>query len=133
MTIPSGRSPASRLAIGKNIELKRRLLKSFADADDTVKALSTELDSMASLLEVLHQNSVSMRDPHALSEELDTIVRQSEDSERAVREMEALLRADSADWNVAPAVPPLADGGPPPLPEHVREQARAERRKARQR
>ena len=57
-----------------------------------MKALATELDSMASLLEVLHQNSISLRDPQAISEELDTIVRQSEDSERVVREMEALLR-----------------------------------------
>ena len=46
-----------------------------------MKALATELDSMASLLEVLHQNSISLRDPQAISEELDTIVRQSEDSE----------------------------------------------------
>ena len=61
-----------------------------------MKALSTELDSMASLLEVLHQNSISLRDPQAISEELDTIVRQSEDSERVVREMEALLRAGDA-------------------------------------
>ena len=62
-----------------------------------MKALATELDSMASLLEVLHQNSISLRDPQAISEELDTIVRQSEDSERVVREMEALLRSDGGD------------------------------------
>jgi hypothetical protein len=69
-----------------------------------MKALATELDSMASLLEVLHQNSISMRDPEAISQELDTIVRQSEDSERVVREMEALLRSGAADWS---------DGMPP--------------------
>jgi hypothetical protein len=59
-----------------------------------MKALALELDSMVSLLEVLHQNSISMRDPQAIASELDTIVRQSEDSERAVREMEALLQSD---------------------------------------
>ena len=66
---------------------------------------------MASLLEVLHQNSLSLRDPQAISEELDTIVRQSEDSDRIVREMEALLRTDSDGWQgeipAAVAVPPL--------------------------
>ena len=41
---------------------------------------------------------MSLRDPQAISEELDTIVRQSEDSERIVREMEALLRADTGGW-----------------------------------
>ena len=53
---------------------------------------------MESLLEVLHQNSMSLRDPQAIAEELDTIVRQSEDSERVVREMEALLRTDTDGW-----------------------------------
>jgi DNA repair exonuclease SbcCD ATPase subunit len=88
----------ARAAVQKNIELKRRLLQSYSDARGTMKALSSELDSMASLLEVLHQSSISMRDPQTISHELDNIVRQSEDSGRAVREMEALLRSDGADW-----------------------------------
>ena len=77
-----------------------------------MKALATELDSMASLLEVLHQNSISLRDPQAIAEELDTIVRQSEDSERVVREMEALLRSDSTAW-----VDDAAPGAESRLPE----------------
>ena len=62
-------------------------------------------------VEVLHQNSMSLRDPQAIADELDTIVRQSEDSGRVVREMEALLRADTDGWQgdlVAEApVPPI--------------------------
>ena len=85
-------------ALRKNLELKRRLLASLVDVGATVKTLLTELDSMESLLEVLHQNSIALRDPHAIAEELDSIVRHSEDSERVVREMEALLRADGAGW-----------------------------------
>jgi DNA repair exonuclease SbcCD ATPase subunit len=99
-------------AVRKNLELKRRLLASLAEVGGTVKTLLTELDSMESLLEVLHQNSIALRDPQAISEELDTIVRQSEDSERVVREMEALMRADGAGWYVdmeAAAVRPRAD------------------------
>lgn len=93
----------ARAALLKNLELKRKLLASYSEIGGTIKALSTELDSMASLLEVLHQSSISLRDPQAISEELDTIVRQSEHSERAVREMEALLRSDVGSWgNFAP-------------------------------
>ena len=73
-----------------------------------MKALETELDSMQSLLEVLHQNSLSLRDPQAISDELDTIVRQSEASERAVREFEAMLRAGGGEW-----APDLEDIAPP--------------------
>ena len=101
-------------ALRKNLELKQRLKASLAEIDATVRTLETELDSMASLLEVLHQNSVSLRDPQAISEELDTIVRQSEDSERIVREMEALLRADGAalDSELTVVALPNASGQP---------------------
>lgn len=90
-------------ALEKNIELKNRLLGSLREARATMKTLSTELDSMHSLLEVLHQNSIAMQDPQAVSQELDSIARQSEDSERVVKEMEALVRAGEIEW--ADAVP----------------------------
>ncbi len=92
-------------ALRKNLELKGKLLESLSNVDDTVRTLLTELDSMESLLEVLHQSSISLRDPQAISEELDSIVRQSEDSERIVREMEALL-AGHAPPELAPAKRP---------------------------
>ena len=85
-------------ALRKNLELKARLLASIGQVEDTVRTLQTEIDSMESLVEVLHQNSMSLRDPQAIADELDTIVRQSEDSGRVVREMEALLRADTDGW-----------------------------------
>lgn len=88
----------ARAALQKNLELKHRLLQSAAEVSGTMRALETELDSMASLLEVLHQNSIALRDPQAIASELDTIVRQSEESERVVREMEALMRSDAA-WS----------------------------------
>ncbi len=99
-------------ALRKNLELKRRLLTSLGQVDDTVRTLQTEIDSMESLLEVLHQNSLSLRDPQAIADELDTIVRQSEDSDRVVREMEALLRSDTEAWQGD--VTPVA--GLPPVP-----------------
>jgi hypothetical protein len=87
-------------ALTKNIELKRKLLASVSGVGESVRTLNTELDSMESLLEVLHQNSISLRDPAAIAGELDSIVRQSEDSEKIVREMEALLRSDAPGVSV---------------------------------
>jgi hypothetical protein len=101
----------ARAALQKNLELKRKLMASYEEIEGTMKALETELDSMASLLEVLHQNSISLRDPQAISEELDSIVQQSEASERIVREMEALLRSDDADWGANVSMP----GSAPPV------------------
>jgi hypothetical protein len=85
-----------------------------------MKALSTELDSMMSLLEVLHQNSLSLRDPQAIADELDNIVQQAEASDRAVRELESLLHAgtggfggDLPDDGIAPSAERAAT---PPAP-----------------
>jgi len=108
-------------ALRRNLELKRRLLGSIAQVDDSVRALQTEIDSMESLLEVLHQNSLSLRDPQAISEELDTIVRQSEDSDRIVREMEALLRSDSDGWQGEMSAVAASGLAVPPLPETTAE------------
>ena len=113
-----GLNERARAALQKNLELKRKLLASYSEVGGTMKALSTELDSMASLLEVLHQNSISLRDPQAIADELDTIVRQSEASDRAVREMEALLRAGTgwtADLGEDTIRPATERAGTPPV------------------
>ena len=101
-------------ALKKNLELKQRLLASLSEVGGTVKALLTELDSIESLLEMLHQNSISLRDPQAISADLDTIVRQSEDSERIVREMESLLRSDTAG-----SFRSFARESSPPIPDRT--------------
>jgi hypothetical protein len=83
---------------------------------------------MQSLLEVLHQNSLSLRDPQAIADELDTIVRQSEASDRAVREMEAMLRSGESAWAVEfpdDAVGPAAEPQKAaPAPPRQRERGR---------
>ena len=101
-------------ALKKNVELKRKLLASLTEVGGTVKALVTELDSIESLLEMLHQNSISLRDPQAISQDLDSIVQQSEDSERVVREMESLLSQDTSGWQrpFVPESPPIATKSP---------------------
>jgi hypothetical protein len=101
-------------ALKKNLELKQRLFASLSEVGGNVKALLTELDSIESLLEMLHQNSISLRDPQAISADLDTIVRQSEDSERVVREMESLLRSEPTPW-----LRSFARESPPAAPERA--------------
>lgn len=112
-------------ALKKNLELKRRLLASVSEVGGTVKALVTELDSIESLLQMLHQNSISLRDPQAISEDLDSIVRQSEDSERIVREMEALLQDGTQGWHADVASQAAAPVAAPPRTENARSKAKA--------
>jgi hypothetical protein len=64
---------------------------------------------------MLHQNSISLRDPQAISHDLDTIVRQSEESDRIVREVESMLSADTGGWQPdrARVTPPAAPNRAP--------------------
>ena len=121
-----GLNERARVALQNNLELKRRLLASYSEIGGTMKALSTELDSMASLLEVLHQHSLSLRDPQAIADELDTIVRQSEDSDRIVREMEAMLRSGGGEWTDAAGhvAADLPEVEVPPIPVPPRQKVK---------
>ena len=110
----------ARAAIQKNLELKQKLLTAEHEARGTVKALVTELDTMKSLLEVLHQNSISLRDPQAVSHELDSIVRQSEDSGRMIREIESMLRPEGADWRDETSLPSFGEVKEIPGPAQTR-------------
>jgi len=112
-------------ALAKNLELKRKLLTSISEIGGTMKALVTELDSIESLLEMLHQNSISLRDPQAIAHDLDTIVRQSEESDRIVREVESMLSADTGGWVPdRTRVPPPAASTRAPDTRNVRTKAK---------
>lgn len=124
-------SERARAALQKNLELKKKLLTSLSHVDDTVHVLETEIDSIKSLLDVLHQSSLSLGDPQAISEELDVIVRQSEDSEKIVREMEALLRSDMT-WQDDVSPNPVSVNVPP-IPGKANDQSGSRRRRAERR
>ena len=66
-----------------------------------------------------------MRDPDAISDELDSIVRQSESSNRVVREMESMLRDDVTQWDVSEPEP---EGLEPQAPEIGRKRRKEDRR-----
>ncbi len=109
----------ARTAIAKNIELKRTLLSSLQDASGARIALEAELDSSYAVLEVLLQKSLSMRDPDAISAELDAIVQQAEESERSVREMESLMRSSGVEFGATDSdrtAYPVASAAEPPAP-----------------
>mgnify|MGYP001617146304 CR=1 FL=1 len=99
-----------RSALKKTLDLKRTLLESQQRADETRKILSAEFDSLAAFLELIHQKSVSIRDPQDISSQLDAILRQVETTDRSIRDMESILSAGS-DPLMASADPIPAIGG----------------------
>jgi hypothetical protein len=82
-----------REAYEQNLDIKQKLLESGEKNQTNRTALLAELDSLESLLQLLHQKSVAATDARAFALELDDALQQAESDAQSVEEMEKLLGA----------------------------------------
>ena len=81
------------------------------------------------MLEVLFLNFISMFDSDAIFNEFDGIVKQAQESERSVREMESLMRSSGVEFGSLPSdrvgIPgvPGVSVSPPPAAQNDRSSA----------
>lgn len=80
-----------REAYAQNLSLKEKLIETGERNQTSRTALLAELDSLESLLQLLHHKSVAATDPRAFSLEVDDVLQQAETDARSVEEMERLL------------------------------------------
>jgi hypothetical protein len=80
-----------REAYAQNLQIKEKLIETGARNSTNRTALLAELDSLESLLQLLHQKSVAATDARAFSLEIDDVLQQAETDAQSVEEMERLL------------------------------------------
>ncbi len=80
-----------REAYAQNLSIKEKLLETGERNQTNRMALLAELDSLESLLQLLHHKSVAATDARAFSLEIDDVLQQAETDARSVEEMERLL------------------------------------------
>jgi hypothetical protein len=80
-----------REAYAQNLSIKEKLIETGERNQTNRMALLAELDSLESLLQLLHQKSVAATDARAFSLEIDDVLQQAETDARSVEEMERLL------------------------------------------
>lgn len=95
----------------KRAEILKKRLARFDQAAEHRELMSHQLASIEDMLRLLHEQSIGMRDPEVVSQQLETISAEVETTESTVRELEAFLSFD------APAALPTAA---PRQPERVR-------------
>lgn len=124
----SGKDAAPRVkeAWQQNLSIKEKLLAAGERNVANRAALTAELDSLESLLQLLLQKSLAATDAQAFSAEMDDILSQTEMDAAAVQEMEQLLGA-MPEMTALPTVsdavrqPMVSSSNLPFIPKGLRE------------
>ena len=125
----------------RSVLLKR--LERYQKAVENRDLIDAQTETVQEVLQLLRDQSYSMRDPRSITEQIDGLVSSAEETERGVKDMEDLLSMEQdiltpgalgADIEAelgslreapprtvtrpaVPAVPPARLREPPPLPE----------------
>jgi hypothetical protein len=75
------------------VVLEKRLDR-YQKAVENKQLVEAQTETVQEVLQLLRDQSYSMRDPRSITEQLDGLVNSAEETERGVREMEELLSSD---------------------------------------
>jgi hypothetical protein len=115
----------------KTKSVLEKRLERYAKAQENRTIVEAQTETVEEVLQLLRDQSFSIRDPRTITEQLDGLVSSAEETERGVRDMEEILALDSeamglsavgieaelptqAPQPVAPAVAPRIAPPPPP-------------------
>jgi hypothetical protein len=83
----------------KRIEILNKRLEKFSKIGENAQVVNAQCSAMVDVLELIRDQSLTMRDPQEITYRLDTLVQDVEQTESTVREMEALFEMTSAESN----------------------------------
>ncbi len=114
-------------------QVLEKRMERYGKALENKQLIDAQTETVQEVLQLLRDQSYSMRDPRSITEQLDGLVSSAEETERGVRDMEELLSLDpegllgsgvedldselQAETPARPAAPPLrAPSATPPPP-----------------
>lgn len=75
----------------KRIEIMKKRIGRFQQAEESRELVSHQLASIEDLLKLTHEQSIAIRDPESLTRQLDALAAETEATEESVREMERFI------------------------------------------
>lgn len=75
----------------KRIEILSKRLEKFQKIRENARVLDAQLNAMEDVLELIRDQSVTMRDPQELTGQLDGLMQNVESTEKTVQEMESIM------------------------------------------
>jgi hypothetical protein len=75
----------------KRIEILGKRLEKYEKVRDNQKVVQAQCSAIEDVLQLINDQSVTMRDPQQVSDQLDNLVRDVEQTEETVRQVEAVF------------------------------------------
>ena len=89
----------------KRIEILNKRLMKFDKSQENGKVIDAQCAAIEDVLELIRDQSVNLRDPQQVTDQLDLLVKDVEHTEETVREVEAIFDLAAPDDAVAPPIP----------------------------
>lgn len=89
----------------KRIEILNKRVEKFEKINENCQVIDAQCSAIEDVLQLIRDQSVTMRDPQQISEHLDTLVKDVEQTEETVREVESIFDASplaTGDFDAAP-------------------------------
>ena len=91
----------------KRIEILTKRVEKFEKIRDNWRVVEAQCSAIEDVLDLIRDQSMTMRDPQELTDRLDTLVQDVEQTETSVKEVEALI--DAATPDTGEVLPPARD------------------------
>jgi hypothetical protein len=85
-------TPRVREVNQKRIEILRKRVEKYGKISENRQVIDAQCNAIEDVLQLIREQSMTMEDPQQLSERLETLVRDVESTEEAVREVEAIFQ-----------------------------------------
>jgi hypothetical protein len=89
----------------KRIEILGKRLEKYQKINDNQKVVQAQCSAIEDALQLINDQSVTMRDPQQVSDQLDSLVHDVEQTEETVRQVEAVFAMATPDMDET--LPPL--------------------------
>lgn len=97
-------SEAVREIKQRRIDILRKRIERFDKAEETRELISHQLASIEDILRLVHEQSITLRDPAAINRQLDALAIEVEETENTIHELEHYLELASEANVIAPRV-----------------------------
>ncbi len=100
-TIPN-EAPKVQEINRKRVEILTKRLEKFDKIRENCQVIDAQCAAIEDVLQLIRDQSVTLRDPQQVSDQLDNLVKDVEQTEQTVREVEAIFDLATPDMNLAP-------------------------------
>jgi TolA-binding protein len=86
----------------KRIEILMKRLEKFRTAEENCNVVDAQCAAIEEVLQLIRDQSVTMRDPQQLSDQLENLVHDVEQTEQTIKEVEVIFDLTAAETTLAP-------------------------------